>query len=331
MSGHRDNDESVLIDYVLGQCDAQTAEQVARRLEQDEGFRQLHTDVVSTFAAVRLAPQAEPPEDLVSKTLARLRTATQMERLVTREELSRPAGRATFSLRELAALAASLLILALVFVPSVRQARFRAGINRCASNAGQIGAAFQNYTNVHGGALPAPDGSARRWLACDGQPAASSSAGLFKLVRHGYASPTVFQCPTRKVITFVVRSDMQDFPSAEHITYSYQHVLGPRALSARDPVLAAVAEHMVILADRTPLFDGSRFRPDRLRAKASDNHGGRGQTVLYLDMHVGWAQTAEVGVNGDNIFLARDTYEYDGDEAPAGPTDTFLLPAHTGR
>ena len=42
-----------------------------------------------------------------------------------------------------------------------------------------------------------------------------------------------------------------------------------------------------------------------------------------------WAQTAEAGVMGNNIYLAEGVYEYRGDERPSTPTDTFLLPAYS--
>ena len=70
---------------------------------------------------------------------------------------------------------------------------------------------------------------------------------------------------------------------------------------------------------------------DYLGASAGDNHQGAGQNVLYLDGHVSWSDTAQAGVRGNNIFLAEGIFHYRGDETPAGPTDTFLLPAYLPR
>ena len=127
--------------------------------------------------------------------------------------------------------------------------------------------------------------------------------------------------------SFVVRAGMTDFPSATFISYSYHHTSGPDRPRLNDPRLQGVKEHMAILADSTPLFDDGTFRPDRVNASAGDNHGVTGQNVLYLDMHVDWKDEASVGVNRDNIFLAGSIRDYHGTEAPAGPQDTFLLPA----
>ena len=164
----------------------------------------------------------------------------------------------------------------------------------------------------------------QRWLPGGEEPPASNSASLFKLVRLGLAGPAVFQCGAARSVTLVVRADMADFPGPQFIGYSYQHRIGAARAISTNP-------RMVILADSTPLFDTHGFRKDRLRAQASDNHGGRGTTVLFRNMSVGWVETPEAGVEGDNIFLARDTYEYEGDEAPADPADTFLLPAYVER
>ncbi len=84
---------------------------------------------------------------------------------------------------------------------------------------------------------------------------------------------------------------------------------------------------MAILADQTPLFADGRFLKDRVRAAISDNHP-KSQNVLYLDGHVLLVDNSSVGVEQDNIFLVKGVYEYEGDETPACPTDTFLLPAH---
>ncbi len=61
---------------------------------------------------------------------------------------------------------------------------------------------------------------------------------------------------------------------------------------------------------------------------SSLNHGARGQNVLYLSGHVAWAETPAAGVGGNNIYLIEGVDDYRGDESPAEPTDSFLLPAY---
>ena len=121
---------------------------------------------------------------------------------------------------------------------------------------------------------------------------------------------------------------MVDFPSPQYVSYSYQYSLG-RAVRRDAPELVNVAEQMAILADANPLFDGGRFRRDRLGQGVSENHRCTGQNVLYLSGAVRWFTHARAGVNGNNIWLADGIYEYHGDEKPTSPVDTFLLP-HAG-
>jgi hypothetical protein len=245
-------------------------------------------------------------------------------------------------LRELAAVAAILVLMLGVFSIWQRQARREHLGGLCRSQVGQIGTGLLTYANAHDGFLPAADLAQHRWLPKPGVPAVSNSSGLFRLVIADFVSPSAFTCPALEVeggskAGFAVQPGMSDFPGAGTINYSYQHTLGGRRLSRQ--VLAPVAESMAIMADSTPLFVGGQFRRDRVHAAASDNsdnHDQAGQNVLYLDMHVVWRDRPDVGVGGnnvgvggDNIFLVKGIFDYDGDERPASDIDTFLLPAYS--
>ena len=176
----------LLIDILLGHCDPQTRPEVAERIERDPSFRSLHEALRHTFAALDLAPAPEPPENLVDATMARIRRERRAEALATRQDLQRGAHRPVFSLRELGAIAVATIVLAFVFIPSMRQARYRAIVGQCAMHAGQIGTGIRSYSNASDGYLPSAPGPSRRWLPeADGQ-AASNSVGLFRLVRQGF-------------------------------------------------------------------------------------------------------------------------------------------------
>lgn len=322
-------DEMLLIDFLRGELSAQQHRQVQERLQKEESFRRLRDDLANTFSALDLVAEAETPGDLAERTLARLRQARRTEALLVKEQSRRPMVSSTFSLRELSVAAAAILLMVAVLVPSLRQARHRAEITRCASNAGQIGSALLTYSNANEDYLPSPDSNSRRWLPSAGQVAASSSSALFKLVRHGYATPVIFRCPSGGHESFVARAGMMDFPEQEYISYSYQHTLGPRGLRRSDPRLQAVAQRMAVLADSTPVFSEGRFHREHVAKAISKNHGREGQNVLYLDMHVDWSERPTVGVSNDNIFLIEGVTDYRGDEQPSRITDTFLLPSFT--
>jgi hypothetical protein len=295
----------------------------------------LHRNIAHTFGAMELLPEHEAPGDLVARTMARIRQAQQTDALIAREEVGRGVRSPTFSLREALVMAASLLIVAFLFIPSVQQARRTGQIAQCKSNMGQIGYGLQSYANANNQRLPAVGGKDLRWLPGQDR-VASNSMALFKLVSGGYARPEVFICPAgADGRTSTLVRGATDFPDAGAIQYSYQHAIGPRELSFNDPAMASANTGMVILGDATPLYHNGSFDAKEANTAASDNHGRQGQNVLYLDMHVRWVKEPKVGVNGNNIYVVdspdRCIYSYRGDETPIGPTDTFLMPAYTAR
>lgn len=333
----QENDESLLIDYCLGQLDEPTSIAVAQRLARDGDFSALHRSVANSLGALKLLPEREPPADLLQKTFARIRQARQTDALIAREEIGRGKRASTFSLREALAMAASFIVVALLFVPSVQQARRNGQINQCKSNIGEVGYALRSYANDHDQKLPVVGGKDVRWLP-GRENVASNSMALFKLVSPTtrYARPEVFVCPAAADgKTHTIGAGMSDFPDAGCIQYSYQHALGARDLSFTDPNLAAVTAGMVILGDATPLFRGGGVDARQAATAVSDNHSRRGLNVLYMDMHVKWVEEPKVGVNYNNIYVAdspdRCIIDYRGDETPIGPTDTFLMPAYTAR
>ncbi|MFW6061871.1 MAG: hypothetical protein ACOC93_03590 [Planctomycetota bacterium] len=323
------NNEQLLIDYLTGACDEQQRRDVERRLDDDREFARLHRDLQATFQAMDLLPEFQPPKDLAIQTLRRIRSARQTDQLLAREQMGRPRTYwPTFRVREGVAVAASILILASIFIPSLRMASQRANQAACQSRIGQVGQGLQAYAAEHDGKLPAHAGNGR-WLPAEGAEFASNTAGLFQLIPQGYARPIWFQCPAVGGQSFTVRSGMADFPGREYIHYSYQHMLGKGLRIDQFPD-DRVRERMAIFADGNPLYENGEFQarsPRQVAQATSKNHGGEGQNVLYLDMHTEWTRKPTVGVDNDNIYTAADVYDYRGVEQPRSPTDSFLLPA----
>jgi hypothetical protein len=336
MTEQRPQDEQLLIDYLLGRCDPVQAQAIQRRLDDDEEFLRLHQDVRNTLAAMGRLAELAPPPGLADRTIDRVRQVRATEALITRAELSRPmVFRSRLSLRDLIAVASVVFLVGIAYF--FTSGRFQAQALRdrrlCEAQMGQIGRAAYAYAEENGGFLPLSSDAPRPWLALAGQPAVSNSAALFKLVSARYVPAEVFQCPAvggGKLASFAVQAGMTDFPQGKFIGYSYQHALG-RGLSLNNPALQTTMHDMAILADSNPLFSGGRFQPQRLDDPLSENHGRKGQNVLYLDNHVNWTVTAAAGVRGNNIFLIDGVFNYRGDEAPVEPTDTFLLPTYLQR
>ncbi len=319
-------DEQLLIDFVLGRCDEATTETVRGRLAEDPEFAVLHGNIAATFEALSRYEVPAPADNLVERTMARV-LATRRSEALAAAQPARPSVRfPTFSVRELVALAAAVLLVAAIVVPSWVKASRQRDRLLCQSNLGQIGTALNHYASANDGNLPTSPFAAGSWLGGPQQPRASNSAAVFQLAKLALAQPNVFQCPATRDRAFSLRPDMNDFPSPNAISYSYQYSLdGP--INREDPQLEAVAQQMVIMVDSTPVFRGGVFHRERVHARVSDNHPDGGQNVLYLDWHVEWVTDCNVGVNGNNIFLAEGIYDYTGRERPVSKTDTFVLPS----
>lgn len=323
------SNQELITDYLLGRLDPEAREAVARRIEAEPELKRLHDDLRNTFAVLGLAIEAEPPADLVQRTMDRIRTAKQTDALLAREQLARrDVIRPTFSVREVAAAACILLICGVIFSVAYQDVNRRAMQDRCQANVMRVGTALTSFANRNDGLMPMAEAPGERWLPAENEPAASNSSALFRLLADKSIEPSTFQCPAVAGESFTYQPGMTDFPDAKFINYSYQHSLG-RPISREDKRLEAVASNMAILADSSPVFCNGRFLADCVRRPAGDNHGGRGQTVLYLDMHAKFTDSPSVGVKGNNIYLAEGVYDYKGVEKPVSLTDTFLLPAWT--
>lgn len=324
------NNQQRLTDYLLGRLEPQAQQELRGRIEREPELRRMHDDLRNTFAALDLSIEIEPPADLAERTLARIRSAKRTDALLAREQLTRrDVIRPTFSMREVAAVAGIVLLIGSIFMLSFREADRRKLRVECAQNASRIGTAMMSYANRNEGRLPSTTAANGRWLPTDDQPSVSNSRALFHLIREKYLQPPTFQCPAVGGDSFTVQPEMTDFPGAKFISYSYQHSIGPKGLSLEDKRLQVVKASMAILADSSPVFNGGRFRADCLGRQAGDNHDNTGQTVLYMDMHVEFKDRPSVGVAGNNIYLADGVTEYKGDEKPAGPKDSFFLPAYS--
>jgi len=319
-------DEMLLIDFLLDRAGPEESREAQRRLASDEAFRRLKENLAHAFAALDLLPEAQVPANLVARTVARVGLARKTDAYLARQETARPWAVSVFSLRELVAVAASILLIVSVFVPSLRQAHRKALQGQCASNVGQIGAALSSYASQNSEHLPTVMGQKAQWLAAGNQPVVSNSAALFKLINAKLVAPQVFQCPAVGRGGFVVRVDMTDFPGGQFISYSYDHTGGPDGPLRRDQFTPAEQEARPILADSSPLFQGGAFHPEKVNAATSENHGEAGQNVLYINPAVRWVNQPDVGINNDNIFKAGSLNNYSGNELPTNRDDTVLMP-----
>ena len=233
----------------------------------------------------------------------------------------------------LACVAAAAVLLSGLLAVGLARDRSRSGY--CKSNISAIGKALAIYTGAtKDGAWPWLQ-TANRWDAPTGEdrekgPSAeinrNVSALLFMLVRDGQ-TPGIFVCPatddirdpsTKKGNSFCWDFSPYKDGNAEHVSYSYQAPLcAPRPTDANRLDLSSGVTNdanggLIVLADRTPAYDGlaATFNwndPGKADPKTgmSQNHAGGTINLLYADLHVGQsAVQADCGIGRDNIYSA---------------------------
>ena len=84
------------------------------------------------------------------------------------------------------------------------------------------------------------------------------------------------------------------------------------------PVSAVHTSLSPLLADQPAHDDFPHIYPGN-----SPNHGGRGQNVLYSDLHVGWHNTRRLGPLDADMFLNEQRQPAPG----IHPADAALLPS----
>ena len=93
--------------------------------------------------------------------------------------------------------------------------------------------------------------------------------------------------------------------SRDNISYSFQMPYG------RYPAKGTSMSGLAYAADKNPFFDDTNDTGSRVsdldpaeddKSNNSNNHGKDGQNVLYIDTHVSWEESANVGISDDHIY-----------------------------
>jgi prepilin-type processing-associated H-X9-DG protein len=312
--------DELLLDWALGQLEGGALARVERALADSP---ELRARAEATRRSVALLDRhvIEPPdEDLADRIRARVAEAGAQ----TDEAEPKGARPSIFSLTELAAVAAALLLMAMLFFPPVQRMRHMERQLACEDNMRSIGTAMEHHANSHQDELPFVRLKGN-WLQRDGGRRASGTAPLFLLLKSGSIRPEQLICPATDDRPLPAETDISgllDFPDPGYCSYSFQNLL-----DAPGPIKRDRARPMPVLADRNPLFHQGRFDHEVSARANSFNHDRRGQNVLFVDGHIRWATTPEVGIDEDNIWLAGSrASQYVGTERQADENDSFLAP-----
>ncbi|MHC4754777.1 MAG: hypothetical protein ACYTBP_06500 [Planctomycetota bacterium] len=206
--------------------------------------------------------------------------------------------------------------------------------NQCQSNLGGIYQGISNYKNDHDGKLAssASELGLPWWMVGNQQKNYSNTRPVWQLVKKGYIKPDQSLCPGHKhdripSLTSERIRRLNDFPSREYITYSFELLCRESNRMSTLP--------KVIMSDMNPLFEiipsdftGTIFirLDDTLMTINSINHHRRGQNVLFCDGSIKFEKKRHIGIAQDDIFTLQNTTVYKGVEAPATDTDRFLAP-----
>jgi hypothetical protein len=309
-----------MLDYALGQLDAPARERVERELAADPAAARTADRLGRALHALLDDGEPfEPPAGLTQRTnrlvveTARRRTILDFVPVVV-----------PFRPADIAVAAGIFLAGLLTLLPAVQKSRERMDVAGCTYNLQQLGRALWQYGSRHEHYPFGPEQD----------PAAPTGSFVSMLNDSGLLTESdlrALDCPCRGRHHDRTRHDLLDFPSVcrlqatdpqrvkDAICSDYAYNVGHYHPSGRVvPVAARYSARIPLLADQPP---HQNFRS--LLEGNSPNHAGRGQNVLYTDLHVGWHNTRRLGPQDSDMFLNARRQLAPGVDAE----DTAMLPS----
>jgi hypothetical protein len=331
--------DAQVLDHYLGHLSDAEQRNLRARMAADPGLALQHRALASVFAALRAVPAEPMPPSLTTRVMARVRAAGPSPRVfrprdgLTAEVEARGNRvlRLGNNLRDVAAIAA-LIVLAVGFgVPGMLHMRDRQQRIDCSWNLARLGAGLQQYASTFGGSLPFTGWSpGSSWEPSDDPRVLTipNRRHVYPLLRLAFITdPRVFICPSQHHVPMPANEIRQhdDFLEGRNVSYVYQNMAGVRPCAKDDPRLPILADENPLFADGVPLFDGRRLLRMNPATANSRAHGGGGQNILTLRGEVKWTTTPLVGVDHDSIWTLQGVTDYTGQEGPACATDSHLL------
>ena len=335
MSEGQDNPfDPKLIDFQLGNLSPDERAELMQRIAANDELSAQHEELTSVFAALDSVRQLPPmPADLVQRSVASVRQAPQpcvaraheTEQDTEATNVLFPLFARVNSIRDVLAVAATIVLLVGIGVPSILRMRERSQRAACTANLARLGQGLAVYAAAFNDSLPfAYWGSNTSWQStADGAVRrVPNRAHMYRLLRYGSVSdPSSFICPSRSDAPMTLEQvrNNDDFIESRNVSYGYQNMAGVRPTLNDHPDLP-------IMADDNPLFDdGLPLGLSYGHNANSRSHGGAGQNVLTLGGRVRWKTDPNCGVDGDNIWTLLNVKIYTGREGPKSSSDSHLL------
>jgi prepilin-type processing-associated H-X9-DG protein len=343
MSQLNNQQKQLLFDYCLGLTFEQETTEAEELISSNEKAAEIHSKLKAALEPLdSLEPEA-CPDELAEGTIWRLNNLArssqlQLQQLLADEQAKGLTTKGHFwrNLIEMAAVAAVILFVAGIWVPTSNFARQRYRQLQCRMQLSQIAQGIDRYKADYNSKLPAVatiTGTPWWKVGYQGKENHSNTRHMWLLVKGGYVEPDNFVCPGRRQGQVIKLDPLQvknynDFPGRKYVTYSFR-IMCPKSKSED------VSGRKVLMADLNPLFEGlprNYSKPLKLRLNKSllnlnsINHNSRGQNVLFCDGSVTFVKKRRVGISEDDIFTLQDTDIYEGIEVPTRETDAFLAP-----
>ncbi len=329
--------DAALLDYHLGHLDEGERARVEQRIQSDPGFAGQHEALSAVFRALRASPAPAPAPDLAARIRQRVSAAPSLSlrprslrQLIERHQ--QPGLLRLYSFRDVAAVAAVIVLMVGVGVPGLLHMRERGERIACSMNLAQLGRGLQSYAMSSNGALPFVGWSSNASWQPSHEPQVvtiHNRRHLYPLLSGSYVMPSWFVCPSTRDIPMpdaeIARHS--DFLESRNISYASQNMAGQRPSLHDFPDLPVVSDDNPLFDDGLPMLDYAA-RQLGLRDPAGMNsvaHQRAGQNILTLRGDVKWSTSPIVGLDGDNIWTLQGVQHYRGHEGPLSASDSHLL------
>lgn len=276
--------------------------------EPPAALAELTCDLVEGYAAER--PLAVPAKrQKRSAGWTRLRS--------TACETCLPSG--TWSAADSIVMAGVLLAVSLIFFPAIASSRYRAQVTACGDHLRNLGIALAGYSEHHEGFFPS--------IPVDGNRSVAGIYAVMLAETMRVDDSRIILCPGSRWVR--QRADFRIPTLAEldrargrqlldlqrNMGGDYAYTLGNISNGSYRTPRNLLRTDFALLADAPSLH---------LPGRQSGNHAGRGQNVLFGDLHIEFLASPQSEPLGDDLFRNRHGYV----EAGLDEHDSVLAPSN---
>jgi hypothetical protein len=264
-----------------------------------------------------------PPPGLAERTcrfVAEHRAAPMPAKGRLRPETAPPSWISRMSWLDMAMAATVLVAAGLLIFPAVQNARFRSHLAACQDNLRDLGQSLNQYSQTHGGYLPAVPSQGKLAAAGIYAPVLAQNGLLTEVNRvicpesSLAARKNGFRVPTYGELELTPSAKLVDLRPTMGGSYGYN--LGYTRNGEYHPTKNLYRDNFAIMSD-APSINGVNLQ--------STNHGGRGQNVLFENGSVKFLTATKSPGSNDDIFTN------DNGQVAAGlnPNDSVLGSSNT--